>query len=242
MTRDPNAQYLRAVTLLRDRVTEWDVYPWCVPAISHLHTLPLHPSVTFFVGENGSGKSTLLEAIASLVGFGHLGGTKDYNLGEPEHILHETMRLVRGTRRERDGFFLRAETYYVAGKFIDAVANVERYGGKVHEQSHGEAFLSLMKNRFRGNGLYILDEPEAALSPMRQLSFLALLDDLARQRGAQFIIATHSPIIMAYPDATLYACSETGIAAVSYKDTEHYQVTSGFLANPESYLRHIVQR
>lgn len=241
MPRTKFEQYLRAVTLLRDRVQSWDAYPYTVPVIKDLTELSFDPHVTFFVGENGSGKSTLLEAIATLMGFGGEGGSKDHGIGGPANPLHESLRLVRGVRRERDGFFLRAETYYDVGLFLeDAGANMDRYGGPIHERSHGEAFLALMKNRFHGNGVYLLDEPEAALSPMRQLSFISLLDDLVRRRGSQCIIATHSPIILAYPYATILQFDANGITRVAYEETEHYQVTSSFLRNPASFLSHLV--
>lgn len=233
-------QYLRGVELLGERVPSWDVYPYTVRSIRNTPKIDLHPRVTFFVGENGSGKSTLLEAIAVLAGFGALGGTKDFQLGEREHDLDKAMRLVRGARRERDGFFLRAETYYDVGHFIDERANVERYGGPVHARSHGEAFLALMNTRFRGDGVYLMDEPEAALSPTRQLAFLSALDDLVQRRRSQCVIATHSPIILAYPDAKILQFSDSGIERVAYEDTEHYQVTSAFMKNRASFLKHIV--
>jgi predicted ATPase len=233
-------QYLRSVVLLRDRVESWDEYPFTVPVVRTLTELELDPNVTFFIGENGAGKSTLLEAIATLSGFGGVGGSKDHSLGDPTHTLHKALRLVRGASRERDGFFLRAETYYDVGQFIDENADLESYGGAVHERSHGEAFLALMKNRFRGRGIYLMDEPEAALSPMRQLAFLSLLDDLVRRRQSQCIIATHSPIIMAYPHARILQFDGTGVKRVAYEDTEHYQVTATFMKNPASYLKHLL--
>lgn len=238
--RVPLDQIVRSVTLLRDRVEDWETYPFSVPVVRAMTDVKLHPHVTFFVGENGSGKSTLLEAIAALAGFGEKGGSKDLRVGDATHGLHAAMRLVRGARRERDGFFLRAETYYQVGDAINEHANVSRYGGHVHERSHGEAFLALMKNRFGREGLYLLDEPEAALSPKRQLAFLSLLDDLVRKRGAQCIIATHSPIMLAYPYATILSFDAGRITRVAYEETEHYRVTLDFLRNRESFLKHLV--
>jgi predicted ATPase len=232
-------QFVRSLVILRDRVPSWDEYPFSVPAVRSLTELRFDGRVTFFVGENGSGKSTVLETVAALAGFGGMGGSKEHGLGAPTHALHEAARLVRGAVRERDGFFLRAETYYDVGSFLDANANTSRYGGNVHERSHGEAFLALMKHRFHGKGLYLMDEPEAALSPKRQLAFLSLLDDLVQRRGSQCIIATHSPIILAYPHATILSFTESGIERVRYEDTEHYQITSSFLRNPDRFLGHL---
>lgn len=233
-------QYLRSIRLLRERIPAWDEFPFCIPSLSSLDELELHPQVTFFVGENGSGKSTLLEAIAVLAGFSATGGAKYFPRGETGHSLHAYLRLVRGARREQDGFFLRAETYYNTGSFIDAVADTEGYGGRVHEKSHGEAFLDLIRHRFRGRGVYLLDEPEAALSPARQLVFLAQLHELVTAGESQLIIATHSPIIMAYPNARILVFGSEGISPRPYQDTEHYQVTSDFLKNPDRFLRHLL--
>jgi predicted ATPase len=233
-------RYVRSVELLREKVSAWDEFPFSIPAVRTLEEIDLTADVTFFVGENGSGKSTLLEAIAMLAGFGASGGTKYFPHEDAPHELHRAMRLVRGARREKDAFFLRAETYYNVGKFIDNVANADNYGGRAHEQSHGESFLAVMKHRFRGNGLYLLDEPEAALSPSRQLSFLTLLHDLVTRRKSQFILATHSPIIMAYPGAKILQFSVEGIRPISYRDTEHYRITRDFLAQPESFFKHLL--
>jgi len=146
-------------------------------------------------------------------------------------------------QRPRDGFFLRAESYFNVGTEIERLdegsgAILEAYGGvSLHEQSHGESFLALAANRFRGHGLYILDEPEAALSPQRQLSLLAIIHELVENRGSQFVIATHSPILMAYPGATLYRLGGEGITRVAYEETEHYQITRDFLNSPERFFK-----
>jgi predicted ATPase len=208
--------------------------------------------MTFFVGENGSGKSTLLEAIAVSVGFNAEGGTKNFRFGtRASHSdLHEHLRVAKGIRRPKDGFFLRAESFYnVATEIekLDAEPSFgppvgASYGGRsLHEQSHGESFLALVTNRFGGQGLYILDEPEAALSPQRQLAVLSRLHDLVRD-GSQFIIATHSPILMAYPDAWIYEFSREGIRRIAYEETEHYLVTRDFLANPQRMLQVLLER
>jgi predicted ATPase len=201
--------------------------------------------VTFLVGENGSGKSTLIEALAVAWGFNPEGGSKNFRFGtRPSHSgLHAFVRPVRSTKRARDGFFLRAESYFNVGSYIeglDAGAGgpgiIGAYGGvSLHEQSHGESFTALLEHRFKGGGLYILDEPEAALSPNRQLGFLSRLHELVEQKS-QFIIATHSPIILGYPDAWIYQTSPQGLERVAYEDCEHYQVTRNFLNRRQVFL------
>ncbi|TMG81424.1 MAG: AAA family ATPase, partial [Betaproteobacteria bacterium] len=184
-------------------------------------------------------------AIAVAAGFNPEGGTKNFRFGTriSHSPLHEYLRLVKGIRRPKDGFFLRAESFFNVATEIERLDSegggprvIDSYGGKsLHEQSHGESFMALMLNRFGGNGLYLLDEPEAALSPQRQLSALARIHDLVKA-GSQFIIATHSPILLAYPDAHIYSCSTNGIELTAYTDTEHYRVMHDFLANPERML------
>jgi predicted ATPase len=234
------------VVLLRERVPSFDQYPFSLPAVRALDTLRLHPKVTFVIGENGSGKSTLIEAIAVAAGFNAEGGTRNFNFAtqHTESELHDALRLVRTASRERDGFFLRAESFYNAATYIDEVRAQKFYGGtSLHAQSHGESFMALATNRWGASGLYILDEPEAALSPFRQLSLLALIDDHAQHRGSQFIIATHSPILMAYPDATLYELSvEHGIRTVVYEDTDHFQLTRDFLNDRQAFFRELFDR
>jgi predicted ATPase len=238
-------QYAIEVRLKRNEVPSFDGYPFSLPAIRNLDVLPLHRAVTLFVGENGSGKSTLLEAIAVAAGFNPEGGTKNFRFGTriSHSPLHEYLRLAKGIRRPTDGFFLRAESFFNVATEIERLDSegmgprvIDSYGGKsLHEQSHGESFMALMLNRFGGNGLYLLDEPEAALSPQRQLSALARIHDLVKA-GSQFIIATHSPILLAYPDAYIYSCSDAGIELTAYTDTEHYRVMHDFLANPGRML------
>ena len=214
-------------------------FPFNLPVVRALDCLPLHPGVTFLVGENGSGKSTLLEAIAVGMGFNAEGGSQNFNFAtRASHSgLHEHLRLVRGIEHPRDGFFLRAESFYNVSSEIERLGVGGSYGGKsLHDQSHGEAFLSLFMNRFGNDSFYVLDEPEAALSPQRQLALLSRLHDLVEERS-QFIIATHSPILMAYPNAIIYECGEHGIRQVAYEDTEHYRVTRDFLANPARMLK-----
>jgi predicted ATPase len=240
--------FLREVVLLRERVEEWSRYPYCIPAIAKLESLPLHPQMTFFVGENGSGKSTLIEAIAIAAGFNAEGGSQNFRFATrpSESNLHEKLRIVRGVRRPRSGFFLRAESFFNVASEVDRLDQVgpgllESYGGRsLHERSHGESFLALVNERFGPNGLYILDEPEAALSPQRQLALLAAFDRLARQDRSQLLVATHSPILLAYPHARIYSLSEDGIADVEYEQTEHYALTRDFLLDRQRYLRRLL--
>jgi len=243
--------FVRAVTLVRDKVESFERYPFSIPSIRKLDSLDLHPQVTFFVGENGSGKSTLIEAIAIAARFNAEGGSQNFNFAtcRSESELHTVLRLVRGVRRPKTGYFLRAESYFNVATEVDRIARevptgtavLEAHGGRsLHEQSHGESFLALVENRFYANGLYILDEPEAALSPQRQLSFLVSLDHLARGQNCQFIIATHSPIILAYPQAIIYALGPDGPTKVAYEDTEHYALTRDFLLNRDRYLRRLL--
>lgn len=247
-----SSQYVSHVSLRRDAVESFEQYPFCLPAVRSLDRLELHPKVTFLVGENGSGKSTLLEAMAVSLGFNAEGGTRNFRFGtrSSHSVLHEFMRVAKGLRRPRDGFFLRAESFYNVATEIESLDAapasgppvIDSYGGRsLHEQSHGESFLALMMNRFGGQGLYILDEPEAALSPQRQLAVISRIHDLVSD-DSQFIIATHSPILMAYPDAWIYACSSSGLCRIDYYDTEHYQVTRDFLSNPERMLRVLLER
>lgn len=241
-----SSQYIRQITLLRDKVDSFGKYPFSLPAVRSLEDIDLHPKMTYFIGENGSGKSTLLEAIAVALGFNPEGGTRNFNFStrKSHSDLYKYLRIVRGIKRPRDGFFLRAESFFNVATEIErldiepcfAPPVIDSYGGvSLHEQSHGESFLALLVSRFSGNGVYILDEPEAALSPQRQMSVLARMHDLVA-RDSQFIIATHSPIIMAYPDAWIYHCSANGVKKIAYEDTEHFRVTRDFLVNRKRML------
>jgi predicted ATPase len=239
-------QYISEIGLRREGVESFDRYPFSLAAVRPLESLQLHPAVTFFVGENGSGKSTLLEAIAVACGFNAEGGSRNFRFGtrNSHSELHRYLRIARGISRPRDGFFLRAESFYNVATEIEKLDVVPgggpligpSYGeGALHEQSHGESFLALLLNRFHGEGLYLLDEPEAALSPSRQLSVVTRIHDLVQEKS-QFIIATHSPILMASPEAYIYAFSPEGIRRVAYNETEHYRVTRDFLSNPRRML------
>ena len=247
-----SSQFVSRISLRRDKVTSFDRYPFSLPVVREMHQIDLHPKVTIFVGENGAGKSTLLEAIAVALGFNAEGGSRNFNFGtrQSHSDLHGYLRIGKGLRRPADGYFLRAESFFnVATEIerLDAEPSfdppvIDAYGGRsLHEQSHGESFLALLNGRFRGNGLYILDEPEAALSPQRQLSVLSRINDLVTD-GAQFIMATHSPILMAYPDASILHLSTRGIEPIAYEDTEHYQVTRSFLDHPGRMLKVLFSR
>ncbi|MEO0422996.1 MAG: AAA family ATPase [Pseudomonadota bacterium] len=238
--------YLREVILKRSEVPSFEEYPFNIPAIRALESLRFPSPVTVIVGENGSGKSTLLEAIAVLLGFNPEGGTRNFSFSTraSHSSLFEYLRPVRSPRRCRDGFFLRAESYFNVATNIEELdrepANgppiINSYGGaSLHEQSHGESFLALMLERFGGTGLYILDEPEAALSPTRQLAVLRRMRELVAL-NSQFLIATHSPILMGYPGSTIYQLDAGGFSEVAYTDTEHYAVTKSFLDAPERLL------
>lgn len=225
-----------------------DKYPYSIPAVKLGTNIPLNPKVTFFIGENGSGKSTIMEALAIAAGFNSEGGSKNFNFAtrRTESRLYKSLRLTRNIQRERTGFFLRAESFYNVATNIDDLDQdsggpklIQAYGGKsLHGQSHGESFLSLVIHRFSGNGLYLLDEPEAALSPVRQLALLTHIHDLVEQKS-QFVIATHSPILLSYPEALIYQLSERGVGRIDYENTPHYILTRDVLNNPELYRRNL---
>jgi predicted ATPase len=220
--------YLRSVAIDPHADPDFDAYPFSIPAVRELGLLEPHPDVTFFVGENGAGKSTVLEAIAVALGLPAEGGNRNVlRAQQAVSPLHSYLKLVKGFRRPSAAYFLRAESLFNVFTYMDEVGGSPRNGRGLHLRSHGEAFMELMQN-FKDDGLYLLDEPEAALSPNRQLAALSVIDRLVKQ-GAQFIIATHSPILLAYPRAKILLFDETGISHVDYEDTEHYAVTRDFL-------------
>jgi len=228
-----------------------DDYVQHIPSLNKGLRLELKSNVTFFVGENGSGKSTLLEAVAEQCGFSLRGGNRNHNLNTGhrfegyESILARYINLGWTPRRINNGFFMRAESFFNFASYIDELAIDDRrilgaYGGRsFHEQSHGESFLSLFNNQFE-NGIYILDEPEAALSPARILAFMAVINQLEKSGRAQFLIATHSPMLICYPGSTIYQFDENGVGETTYENTEHFILTKSFLDNPQSYLRHLM--
>jgi len=230
--------------LKRDEIADFDVYPFAIPAIQQLHELALDPHVTLFAGENGSGKSTLVEAIAVAAGFNAEGGSRSVNVStRASHSeLHQHLRLVRGTRRPRTGFFLRAESFFNVATYIEGIPDaVASHGGKaLHEQSHGESFLSLIQHRFVAGGLYILDEPEAALSVRGVLALILRMRDLCAE-GSQFIVSTHSPILLGFPEATIYVLSENGIVKTPFEDVESVRLTQDFLKDRDHFLHYLLR-
>ena len=231
-------------------------YPWDLPAIAQLtEGLELDPKVTYLIGENGSGTSTLLAAIAMAAGINPEGGSSNcafptegteaepyaFSQRAERNRLVDSIRLVRGGRRPKTDFFLRAESLFVASTYLEQLAQVDHdalraYGGKsLHEQSHGEGFLALMIHRFGANGFYLLDEPEAALSTQNCLTCLRRVHELV-QEGSQFVISTHSPIILAYPDATIYQCTDSGLERTNYEDAEPVRLTTSFLSARQRFL------
>jgi predicted ATPase len=243
--------FLLDVTLLREKVPSWDDYPFNLPVVRNLETLSLHPNVTFIIGENGTGKSTLLEAVAAGMGFNPEGGSRNFRFStRASHSeLFRYLRLSRSARRMRDGFFFRAESYFNLATEIERLDAepafsppiISYFGNRsLHEQSHGESFLALFKNRLGGDGFYIIDEPEAALSPSRQLTLLIVLHDLVK-RGAQFVIATHSPIIMAYPRSRIVLLLNDSIEEVQYTETDHYLTTKSFFNDHVNVLKRLLE-
>lgn len=241
--------FFSALLLREDGVEEWDRFPFNIPAVRDLNKVKLHPAVTFLIGENGSGKSTIVEAAAVRLGHREIGGSNvlSFNQRPLDGGLHDAILMPR-LRRPAETYFMRAETVFdftnrIQGE-IDTLEgfgeNFGSLGGKsLHLRSHGEAFMAIVQNRFRRESFVMLDEPEAALSPQRQILLLKELDLLVRE-GCQFLIATHSPILMAYPDATIYLLDETGITEVAYDETEHYRLTRSFLESPKAFLHHLL--
>lgn len=229
-----------------------DNYLKRLPIISNLKKigeLELTKPVTIFVGENGVGKSTLIEGLAVAMGFNAEGGSVNFSFStkESHSNLHEYITVSRGWRKQKDGFFLRAESFYNVASNIDDLDNgpgglpiILSYGGlSLHEQSHGESFMALVENRFFGNGLYILDEPEAALSPMRLMELICYIKNLV-DNNSQFIISTHSPILMTFPDAEVIEITQEEIRSVDYKETEHFLITKRFMDSPEQMIKNLL--
>ncbi len=235
--------FLKRIALLQENLPSGNFYPFSIPAIKNFHQLELNQNVTFFVGENGSGKSTMLEAVADKCDFNTAGGGRNnsYYVEASESALADYIRLS-WLPKITNGFFLRAETFYQFASHIDEVGANDSYGGtSLHSQSHGESFLSLFQYRFHQKAIYLLDEPEAALSPQRQLAFLRILHNLTADGNCQFIIATHSPILLGYPEAAIYSFDNGMICETAYEDTDHYQITKSFLDNRERFLREILK-
>lgn len=247
------SQYIRSLSINWDYVEQEHLnnqHPFDLPIIKLMEDLAFHPQVTFFVGENGVGKSTFIEGIATAYGFNPEGGSKNmtFSTEDSHSSLHKFLRLSKSYLQAKDGFFLRAETVYNVSTHIDELDRdgsfgrpiIDSYGGtSLHKQSHGESFFSIFMHRFSGKGLYILDEPESALSPTRQMAMLRRIDELVKN-GSQFIIATHSPIILAYPKARIYEITPTSLEVVPYRSTDHYSITRAFLEHPDDMLRRLL--
>lgn len=234
-------QYLVAAEIKCDDVDR-QVYPYNLPVVQNNQRLDFDQSVTFIIGDNGSGKSTLIEALAVAYGFNPEGGTNNYRFAtyETHSELYEHIRLVKGVQRPEEGYFFRAESFYGAKTYLESIG--QTYGERpMHQYSHGESLLNLFMSRLKGNGLYILDEPEAALSPQSQLALIVRMDQLIRL-NSQFIIATHSPILLAFPEAAIYVISPTGaLQPITYEETETYKLYRSFLTSYESFIRHLVE-
>ncbi|MBB4826660.1 putative ATPase [Sporosarcina luteola] len=245
-----NSQYIRSVRLLKEQLPH-GVFPFTLPFVRNLDELQLHPNITYIIGENGMGKSTLLEGIAIAYGFNPEGGTLNFNFSsfDSHSLLDQHLRLVKGIDRPSDHFFFRAESFYNVATNIEELDQefphlpriIDSYGGvSLHEQSHGESFFSAFMKRFSGNGLYILDEPEAALSPLRQISLLARMNELV-QDGSQFIISTHSPIVMAHPLSKIIQITEDSMHETTLEETEHYSIMKQFFDDKDRLLHHLFQ-
>lgn len=250
-----DGRYIRGIKIDWDDLgaeEEQDTYYRNIPALNSIEEIEFTKNITFFVGENGTGKSTLLEAAAVAFGFNPEGGSLNYRFSsmDTHASLYKHIRIARGTRRPKDGFFLRAESFYnVSTKMGELAKNdyggydpgfLEGYGGKfLHEQSHGESFLAIIQNRFWGNGVYILDEPEAALSPQRQLTLLIHISSLAA-KGSQFLIATHSPILLGMPEAQIYSFDDGKITEIAYEEAECYQVMEMYINHREVLLKRLL--
>jgi len=238
-----NRPFLKAVTTLGKPDTSR--YPFNIPALSQGVNIQITRNITFLVGENGSGKSTILEAVAEKCGFNAMGGNRNHNY-LVDTLQSELAPFLRLSWRQKltQGFFMRAESFFNFATYMDQIESespgvLGAYGGKsLHSQSHGEALLSLFANRF-SEGIYLLDEPEAALSPQRQLSFLRILYELERRGGAQFLIASHSPLLFSYPNATIFVLDSDGVREVSFQETEHYMLMKRFLDSPDRYFHYL---
>lgn len=241
-----NANFIRGIGIDWTRISP-NSYLREIPALQWDENIIFDRPITFFVGENGTGKSTLLEAIAIACGFSAEGGSINYTFStyDSHSELHKAIKLVRGVHRPSNSYFLRAESFYnVASKseeYRDIPEELYYYGGKsFHHQSHGESFLALAQGSFKPGGLYLLDEPEAALSPQRQLTLLIEIHRLAAL-GAQFIIASHSPILLGIPHAQILSFDDGYIHPCDYHDTESYRITKTFVNNREYFLKQLLE-
>lgn len=236
-----NNQFIQGVIFEWDKIDN-DSYIKKIEAFKGIEKIEFTNSITLFVGENGSGKSTLLEAIAVAHGFNPEGGTKNYSFSthDTHSELCDAIRISRSYRKEKWGYFLRAESFYNVATKEEEYADSSHPSARYHEKSHGEGFLALAQNNFRPNGLYLLDEPEAALSPQRQLTLLMEIYRCAKE-GAQFFIVTHSPILLGIPNAEIFSFDNGSIHTCSYEETESYQVTEMFINNRDVLLNRLLE-
>lgn len=235
-----NEQFIQRLSIDWNKI-ESDSYLRTIDAIRDLDEIEFDKNVTFFVGENGSGKSTLLEALAISYGFNPEGGSKNYSFStyDSHSKLYEAVRVSKGYRKAKWGYFLRAESFYNVATKEEEYADLAHPSEKYHEKSHGESFLALAQSQLRPNGLYLFDEPEAALSPQRQLTLLMEIYSCAKQ-GSQFIIVTHSPILLGIPEAQIISFDGGRIQSCDYEDTESYKVTEMFINNREQLLARLL--
>lgn len=244
--------YVRWIEFKKEKIPSYRRYPFQFGWIRNLDRISLHPKVTYIVGDNGVGKSTLMEAIAVAWGFNPEGGTRNFTFStwNSHSDLHQYIRLVKGIRKPEDGFFFRAESYYNLATNIEELDREasfgpplkESYGGRsLHEQSHGESFFATFIHRFGGRGLYILDEPEAALSPFRQMALLTRIHELV-QENSQFIISTHSPLLMAYPDSTIYVMTSDDLEIRTWEETDHTVIMKEFLNHKDKMLKQLFDK
>ena len=232
-----NELYITGLKIRWDSIEEGS-YLRNIEAIRDISEIRFHSPVTFFVGENGSGKSTLLEAIAVAYGFNPEGGTKNYSFStfDSHSELCDALTLIRGCRKAQWGYFLRAESFYNVASAEEEYSKIQGVPQHYHEKSHGESFLSVVQENFTEKGLYILDEPEAALSPQRQLTLLLEISNCVKN-GSQFIVVTHSPILLGLPDAEILSFDDGTIKQISYEDTQSYQITKMFINDRERMLK-----
>ncbi|MDO4467263.1 MAG: AAA family ATPase [Bacillota bacterium] len=231
-----NQQIIRRIEIDWSRIEE-DSYIREIEALRDVEKMEFTSPVTFLVGENGSGKSTLLEAIAIAIGFNPEGGTKNYHFStyDSHSSLCEAIRVVRGSRKEKHGYFLRAESFYNVASKEEEYVDLLHPSKKYHEKSHGESFLALVQDHFSANGIYLLDEPEAALSPQRQLTLLLEMYRCV-QEESQFIIVSHSPILLGFPGASIYTFDQGCVHEIEYEETESYRITKSFVNNRKRLL------
>ncbi len=248
MQSPKNRPLLQEIRVTFPDTVDFARYPFSLPIIKNLRTIQFPTQVTFLVGENGTGKSTILEAIARHAGFGPEGGSKNiYFRTSVEHTYTTAEQLadcmtLSWRVKPQNGYFFRAESFFNVATYLDTLPGHIPYGGKpLHEQSHGESFLAFFNNRLGNGGFFIFDEPEAALSPQRQLSLLSVIHQMCKKGDFQAVIATHSPLLLAYPGATIYSCDADRLTPIEYKETEHYKVTKQFIDNPERFLSYLFE-